>query len=118
MPVVRAGNATPAHTEHQPNPSDWIIRADRVSFWRAHTIMFTVYVLADDCGKLYKGATNNLVRRLTEHQSGRTKTTRHMKNVTVVYTEQYESWSEARSREVYLKSAAGRRFLKKVLKGL
>lgn len=75
---------------------------------------FVVYVLADNNGKLYKGVTNNLERRMREHIHGRTKTTRAMHGLTVVYKEEYESFSEARAREVYFKTAAGRRFLKKL----
>jgi putative endonuclease len=77
--------------------------------------MYKVYVLRDDCGKLYKGVTNNLERRLKEHRSGSTRTTRKMDNIVVVYTEGHDTFKEARARELYLKSAAGRRFLKKVL---
>ena len=74
--------------------------------------MFTVYVLKDTDGKLYKGLTNNLKRRLAEHRSGHTVTTSKMGLLKVVYTENYDNFSEARKRELYLKSAAGRRFLK------
>ncbi len=74
--------------------------------------MFTVYVLKDKNGKLYKGMTNNMERRLREHRSGHTKTTKKMKDVEVVYTEKYDTFTEARKRELYLKSAVGRRFLK------
>lgn len=77
--------------------------------------MFTVYVLKDAAGKFYKGMTNNLERRLKEHYLGKTITTRRMKDASLVYKEEYESFSEARKRELYLKSAAGRRFLKNKL---
>ncbi len=77
--------------------------------------MFSVYVLKDRDGKLYKGMTNNLSRRVEEHKDGRTRTTKKMKDVQVIYTETYDTRIEARAREKYLKSAAGRRFLKKVL---
>jgi len=76
---------------------------------------FFVYVLSDNSGRLYKGMTNNLERRLKEHTRGKTKTTRNMENVKVVYKEIYKNRQDARKRELYLKSAAGRRFLKKVL---
>jgi putative endonuclease len=76
-----------------------------------------VYVLKDTNGKYYKGATTNLQRRLAEHRRGHTQTTRHMHNLSVVYTEEYATFEEALAREKYLKSAAGRRFLKKVLSG-
>lgn len=77
--------------------------------------MYTVYVLQDNRGRLYKGMTNNLVRRLAEHKGGTTKTTRSMKDLRVVYSEEHPDRVSARKREVYLKSAAGRRFLKKIL---
>ncbi|MEK7576442.1 MAG: GIY-YIG nuclease family protein [Patescibacteria group bacterium] len=76
---------------------------------------FTVYVLRDENGKFYKGFTNNLERRLLEHRSGHTRSTRWMQNFKVVYTEKYATFEEARARELYLKSAAGRRFIKKIL---
>lgn len=59
--------------------------------------------------------TNNLERRLSEHKSGHTTTTSRMKDLKVVYTEIYDTLKTARKRELYLKSAAGRRFLKKKL---
>ncbi|MBM3256247.1 MAG: GIY-YIG nuclease family protein [Candidatus Moranbacteria bacterium] len=77
--------------------------------------MFTVYVLKDDKGKLYKGVTNNLKRRLYEHRIGHTRTTSRMGYVQLVYKEKFLDFKEARKREVYLKTAAGRRFLKKTL---
>ncbi len=74
--------------------------------------MYTVYVLQDRFGKYYKGLTNNIERRFKEHISKRTITTRRMVDLKIVYFERYESFEEARKRELYLKSAAGRRFLK------
>lgn len=79
--------------------------------------MYTVYILKDESEKLYKGITNNLKRRLNEHKSGKTITTSRMKNLIVVYTEEYEDFEIARKRELYFKSAAGRRFLKKKMSG-
>ncbi len=75
--------------------------------------MFTVYVLEDVDGKRYKGVTGDLDRRLKDHISGYTKTTSKMLGLRVVYSEIYDKFINARKREVYFKSAAGRRFLKK-----
>jgi len=75
--------------------------------------MYTVYVLRDNKGKLYKGVTNNLPRRLKEHRCGKTITTARMEDLRVIYQERHGEWKKARERECYLKSAAGRRFLKK-----
>ncbi|MDE2001406.1 MAG: GIY-YIG nuclease family protein [Patescibacteria group bacterium] len=77
--------------------------------------MYTVYVLRDSQNKLYKGLTSNLDRRLKEHRSGHTRTTAKMKDLKVVYTESCQTFVEARKRELYLKSAAGRRYLKKTI---
>lgn len=77
--------------------------------------MYTVYVLQDSLGKFYKGMTNDLKRRIAEHRGGRTKTTRFMKMLNVVYSEELPDRVLARRREKYLKSAAGRKFLKKIL---
>ncbi len=77
--------------------------------------MYTVYIIRDNNGKLYKGMTNNLERRIREHRSGKTITTSRMSDFLVVYTEEFSEMRDARKREVYLKSAAGRRFLKKVI---
>ncbi len=74
--------------------------------------MYTVYILKDRTGKLYKGATSDIQRRLREHRFGEVITTSKMRDPRLVYKEEYTSWGEARKREVYLKSAAGRRFLK------
>lgn len=77
--------------------------------------MHYIYILQDDNGILYKGLTNNLERRLKEHQRGKTKTTKKMQNLKIVYTEEFSTFEEARNREVYLKTAAGRKFIKKIL---
>ena len=77
--------------------------------------MYTVYILKDNDGKLYKGYTNNLSRRLREHRAGHTFTTHNMKGLEVIYQEEYTDALAARKRELYLKSAAGRRYLKTIL---
>jgi putative endonuclease len=77
--------------------------------------MFFVYFLRDEKGVFYKGVTGDLDRRLAEHKRGKTKATRKMKNLKVVYVEEYKTFKEARKREVYFKTAAGRRFFKNKL---
>lgn len=74
--------------------------------------MYIVYVLRDNYGKLYKGLTNNLKRRLSEHKNGKTVTTSRMKGLELIYTEEFRNLTEARKQELYLKTAAGRRYLK------
>jgi putative endonuclease len=76
--------------------------------------MYIVYVLQDKNGKFYKGFTNNLARRFSEHKSGQTKSTKKMIDLKIVYTEEYENLLDARKREIYFKTAAGRRFIIKI----
>ena len=56
--------------------------------------------------------TNCMDRRLREHKRGHTQTTSRMEDLKIVYTENYDNLDDARKRELYLKSAAGRRFLR------
>ncbi|MCR4325868.1 MAG: GIY-YIG nuclease family protein [Patescibacteria group bacterium] len=78
-------------------------------------MVYTVYVLKDDLNRLYKGMTKNLSGRIAQHKNGHTITTAKMKNLRVAYTEEFDNFEGARKRELYFKSAAGRRFLKKKL---
>lgn len=76
--------------------------------------MFIVYVLRSKIAKKsYVGITDNLRRRLEEHNLGKSFYTKRYKPWEMIYKEQFENREEARRREKYLKSAAGRRFLKK-----
>ncbi len=75
--------------------------------------MYIVYILkSDDFDKSYVGITNDLERRLIEHNSGRHTYTRRYIPWCVIYTEEFTNRIKARDREKYLKSAAGRRFMK------
>jgi len=77
--------------------------------------MYYVYVLQDANGKRYKGITSDLENRLRGHRSKNTKSTRNMSDISVIYYETTEDRISTRKREEYLKSAAGRAFLKKIV---
>ena len=71
-----------------------------------------VYVLRSLKNKrLYTGSTNDLQRRLAEHQRGKTRYTRHAGPFELVYIEELQTRLEARQRERALKSGQGRAFL-------
>jgi len=81
--------------------------------------MYFVYVLKSEVnGNLYKGYTQNLRQRVDQHNRGRTKSTKAFVPWTLVYWEEFEDAIDARKREKYFKTAAGRRFIKKVLSDL
>jgi len=77
--------------------------------------MYYIYVLESvNYKKSYIGITDNLKRRLFEHNSGRYVYTKRYLPWELIYKEDYKSRIEARKREKYLKSSSGRRFLKKL----
>ena len=66
--------------------------------------MYCVYVLKSEKDKrLYIGVTNDLKRRLSEHNAGDTKSTKHRGPFALVYCEVYRSKSDALIRERKLK---------------
>ena len=63
-----------------------------------------VYILRCGDGSLYTGWTNDIEHRLKMHSEGRGgKYTRSHLPVELVYTEEYETPGEARSREAKIK---------------
>lgn len=69
---------------------------------RYTTCVYYVYVLINETEELYIGSTNDLRKRLAEHNKGRSLSTR--KHIwTLVYYEAYRSKEDARNREHQLK---------------
>lgn len=67
-------------------------------------IMFYVYILCSKLdNKLYTGYTNDLKRRVAEHNSGKEQSTRHRHPFVLVYYEAYRSKEDAIKREQMLK---------------
>jgi len=62
----------------------------------------------------YTGSTTDLERRLKEHNGGECEFTKKYLPWELFYKEEYENLSEARKREKYLKTCAGRKFVKKL----
>jgi len=74
---------------------------------------FFVYVLKSESGGCsYVGHTSDLQKRLLEHNSGKSLSTRGKRPWRLVYKEKYATRSEAASRERYFKSVKGRLELK------
>jgi putative endonuclease len=78
-------------------------------------IVFYVYVLKSkkDCSQ-YIGLSQNVKERLKEHNAGSVTSTKPKRPWQLMYTESFTTRLEARKREKYLKSAAGRRFRKEI----
>ena len=78
--------------------------------------MYLLYVLrSQKTGELYKGITNNFNRRIKEHNSGKSISTRGRRPWKLVYVEQFKNREDARKREKFLKSGEGRELLKNLL---
>lgn len=79
--------------------------------------MWYVYVIESiKNSNHYTGLTNNLKRRFEEHNTGRSTYTRHRGPYKLIYYEASLNEKDARSREIYLKSGMGKRYLKNRLK--
>jgi putative endonuclease len=80
--------------------------------------MFYSYVLKSlKNGRYYTGSTNDLERRIKEHNSGQTKYTSQSGPFELIYKESYNTKLEAIKREKFLKTGKGREFLKEKLGG-
>ena len=67
-------------------------------------VSFYVYVcISLKDGKLYTGSSNNLERRLAEHDAGKVFSTKSRLPLKLVYYEVYQNEKDARMREKYLK---------------
>jgi len=78
--------------------------------------MYWVYVLVNkQVGKRYIGHTSDLQRRLNEHngssENNKRFTGKGLGQWELVYSEEYETRSEAMKKEKWLKSGIGRQWL-------
>lgn len=83
-------------------------------------MMFWVYVIKNNSGKIYIGQTANLEQRLKRHNRVLKSKPRSYTRINkgpwrVAYNEQYAIREEALRREKYLKSHIGRNWLKTIL---
>jgi len=78
--------------------------------------MYFTYVLySKKYDKIYIGQTNNVERRLTEHNSGNHRYTKRYLPWSVIHTEEFGTRAEAMKREKQLKSSKGREYIRKTL---
>ncbi|WP_395068361.1 GIY-YIG nuclease family protein [Gracilimonas sp.] len=78
---------------------------------------FYVYVLKSlKDHKWYTGYTNDLKKRLREHNNGKTSSTRYRRPFKLIYFEGCLKEEDAKAREKYLKSGMGKRYIRNRLK--
>ena len=79
--------------------------------------MHFVYILiSKKDNDFYTGYTNEIKRRLQEHQEGKVKSTKHRLPVKLVYYEVCLNKYDALAREKYLKSGRGKKYLRDRIK--
>ncbi len=75
--------------------------------------MYYVYVIKSEKNrKQYIGYTENLEERLQSHNAGKVRSTKSFIPYKIIYKEEYLNKTEARKRELFLKSGKGREYLK------
>ena len=77
-----------------------------------------VYFLLLNDGKIYKGLTSDLKRRISEHDQGKVSSTKHKRPLKLIHYEAYLLKEDAARREKYLKTTYGRRDIKRQLSAL
>ena len=75
--------------------------------------MFCTYILKSiKDGKFYYGHCANLETRLSQHNSGKVRSTKSRVPFIIHYKEEFESKSEACRRELFFKSIEGYKWLR------
>lgn len=78
--------------------------------------MYVVYVLkSEKNNRYYIGCTNNIERRIAEHNNGLSRYTKNKGPWVGVYKEEYSSLLEARKREKQIKSWKKRSAIEKLI---
>jgi putative endonuclease len=79
--------------------------------------MWYVYILlSQKFKKSYVGCTNDVQRRIKQHNSGMSTYTSRYMPWTIIKVESYNTYNEARKRESFLKTGVGRKELKIIFK--
>ena len=80
------------------------------------TSSYSVYALQSEIDwRIYVGMTTDIPKRLKEHNSGKTRSTKGYRPWKLIYQEHGFDRKSARSREKYLKGGSGKEFLKKLI---
>ncbi|MCX6754569.1 MAG: GIY-YIG nuclease family protein [Candidatus Nomurabacteria bacterium] len=73
---------------------------------------YTYILKSKKDGNIYTGSTKDLRKRLLQHNNGLSTYTKGRGPFEIIYYEACKSEKKARSRELYLKSGMGKRYLK------
>ncbi len=80
--------------------------------------MYKVYILlSEKTNRYYVGYTNDLDRRLSEHNRKKGKYTDEGIPWKLIYTEDFTTKSEAMEREKYIKAKKSRKYIETIISG-
>ena len=89
----------------------------RMSPVRDYTVMFYTYIIkSKKDGKFYTGSSSDLRKRLSQHANGMSSYTKGRGPFSLIYYEACLEEGDARSRELYLKSGMGKRYIQNRLR--
>jgi putative endonuclease len=75
-------------------------------------LIFVYALYSKEFDRIYVGMTNNLERRLHEHNNLQNTSTKAFAPWIILFSESYSNRTLARDREKYLKSYRGRTFIR------
>ncbi|GAH60337.1 unnamed protein product [marine sediment metagenome] len=79
--------------------------------------MFYIYVLiSKKDNKFYVGYTDDLKRRIEQHNNGYVESTKHRRPLKLIYYEVCINQQDALHREKYLKTSFGKKYIRNRLK--
>ena len=82
-------------------------------------MIYKVYILlSENYRKTYVGFSEDTLKRLETHNGGQVLSTKKYRPWRIVFEEEVVSYEEARKRERYYKSGAGRRKIKAIFDDL
>lgn len=85
-----------------------------ITFGKLRYCVYVLFSLKDH--KFYIGYSTNLKQRLTDHFNGKNRATAPRRPLKLIYCEYHLSGVDARRREKYFKTAAGKAALKRMLR--
>ncbi|MDO8443076.1 MAG: GIY-YIG nuclease family protein [bacterium] len=78
--------------------------------------MYYLYILQSQKNKrFYIGSTNNIERRIMEHNSGKTKSLVYLRPLSLAFKKEFGTLKEARSAEIKLKKFKNRNIIERVI---
>ena len=96
--------------------AEWSSARGGSAFGGKASDVYYVYVLKSiGKGRFYTGYTDCVEKRLKEHNSGKVRSTKAYVPYQVMYTEEYPDKTQARKREIFLKTGQGRKLLRELV---